>query len=54
MICEADVCFDVFLIPGDPGGLAGGMETGLDGLALAGLLRSFTSVYATHDNSLCK
>ena len=45
LICEAEVCFDVFLRLGDPGGRAGGMDTGRDGLALGGLLRSFTSIY---------
>jgi hypothetical protein len=43
-ICEAEGCFKVFLRLGDPDGLAGGMDTGRDGLALAGLLRSFTSI----------
>ena len=48
LICEAEGCFGVFLRLGDPDGLAGGMDTGRDGLALAGLLRSFTSIQKIH------
>lgn len=43
LICEAEGCFDDFFRLGDPDGLAGGMDTGRDGLVLGGLLRSFTS-----------